>query len=204
MCCPIGCASGDALHNKRDRGVAVPSGAMSQAALSSRRPLTISRWNLSRRPRVRSTSSVRRAHFATRCHRSRLARGEPSCVSFPVSVSFPSEPAGTPLPDSKAELPPVIRRTEVVAFALVALLIIVRRRGALCRQGVLPPDHDGVHRRHHAVAGGWPARALPNSPRRGRGADRDRGGRRRRLHGRPDRLAGDGMEHAACRNSARC
>jgi predicted PurR-regulated permease PerM len=32
---------------------------------------------------------------------------------------------GTPLPDSKGELPPVIRRTEVVAFALVALLVIV-------------------------------------------------------------------------------
>lgn len=36
----------------------------------------------------------------------------------------PKEPAGTPLPDSKSELPPVIRRAEVVAFALVALLII--------------------------------------------------------------------------------
>jgi predicted PurR-regulated permease PerM len=33
-------------------------------------------------------------------------------------------PEGTPLPDSKSELPPVIRRAEVVAFALVALLII--------------------------------------------------------------------------------
>ena len=31
---------------------------------------------------------------------------------------------GTPVPESKGELPPVIRRTEVVAFALVALLII--------------------------------------------------------------------------------
>lgn len=31
---------------------------------------------------------------------------------------------GVPLPDSKAETPPVIRRAEVVAFALVALLII--------------------------------------------------------------------------------
>ena len=31
---------------------------------------------------------------------------------------------GKPLPDSKAELPPVIRRAEVVAFALVALLVI--------------------------------------------------------------------------------
>jgi predicted PurR-regulated permease PerM len=37
---------------------------------------------------------------------------------------LPNEPAGTPLPDSKSELPPVIRRAEVVAFALVALLVI--------------------------------------------------------------------------------
>lgn len=36
----------------------------------------------------------------------------------------PSAPMGTPLPDSRHELPPVIRRAEVVAFALVALLII--------------------------------------------------------------------------------
>ena len=36
----------------------------------------------------------------------------------------PHAPASTPLPDSKTELPPVIRRAEVVAFALVALLII--------------------------------------------------------------------------------
>jgi predicted PurR-regulated permease PerM len=34
------------------------------------------------------------------------------------------DPAGTPLPDSRAELPPVISRAEVVAFALVSLLII--------------------------------------------------------------------------------
>jgi predicted PurR-regulated permease PerM len=32
--------------------------------------------------------------------------------------------AGTPVTDSKAELPPVIRRAEVVAFALVSLLVI--------------------------------------------------------------------------------
>jgi predicted PurR-regulated permease PerM len=35
-----------------------------------------------------------------------------------------SESEGAPVPDSKVELPPVIRRTEIVAFALVALLII--------------------------------------------------------------------------------
>ena len=37
---------------------------------------------------------------------------------------LPSESGGKPLPDSKNELPPVIRRAGVVAFALVALLII--------------------------------------------------------------------------------
>jgi len=37
---------------------------------------------------------------------------------------FPNQTSGTPLPDSKAELPPVIRRAEVVAFALVSLLVI--------------------------------------------------------------------------------
>jgi predicted PurR-regulated permease PerM len=36
----------------------------------------------------------------------------------------PVETTGTPLPESKLEQPPVIRRAEVVAFALVALLII--------------------------------------------------------------------------------
>jgi len=34
------------------------------------------------------------------------------------------ETVGTPLPESRGELPPVIRRAEVVAFALVALLVI--------------------------------------------------------------------------------
>ncbi|MBI5129437.1 MAG: AI-2E family transporter [Rhodopseudomonas palustris] len=39
--------------------------------------------------------------------------------------SLPVEPAGAPLPESKEERPPLIRRTEVVAFALATLLIIV-------------------------------------------------------------------------------
>jgi predicted PurR-regulated permease PerM len=43
---------------------------------------------------------------------------------LPNERDLPSEPAGTPLPDAKSELPPVIRRAEVVAFALVALLVI--------------------------------------------------------------------------------
>jgi predicted PurR-regulated permease PerM len=41
------------------------------------------------------------------------------------SERLPSDaPAGTAVPDSRGEVPPVIRRAEVVAFALVALLII--------------------------------------------------------------------------------
>ncbi|ACF03193.1 protein of unknown function UPF0118 [Rhodopseudomonas palustris TIE-1] len=35
------------------------------------------------------------------------------------------EPTGTPLPDSQDERPPLIRRTEVVTFTLVALLVIL-------------------------------------------------------------------------------
>src|SRR5260370_38462868 len=53
-----------------------------------------------------------------------LAWGEPIVRALPSERLPPDAPAGTPLPDSKSELPPVIRRAEVVAFALVALLII--------------------------------------------------------------------------------
>jgi predicted PurR-regulated permease PerM len=48
----------------------------------------------------------------------------PNERGLPSERGAPNEPAGTPLPDSKSELPPVIRRAEVVAFALVALLVI--------------------------------------------------------------------------------
>ena len=43
---------------------------------------------------------------------------------LPNDRGLANEPAGKPVPDSKGELPPVIRRAEVVAFALVALLVI--------------------------------------------------------------------------------
>jgi predicted PurR-regulated permease PerM len=38
--------------------------------------------------------------------------------------ALPAETSGTPVPESKVDQPPVIRRAEVVAFALVALLVI--------------------------------------------------------------------------------
>jgi predicted PurR-regulated permease PerM len=43
---------------------------------------------------------------------------------LPTERPLPNADAGSPLPDSPSEQPPVIRRAEVVAFALVALLVI--------------------------------------------------------------------------------
>jgi predicted PurR-regulated permease PerM len=43
---------------------------------------------------------------------------------LPNERAHPKEEVGTPLPDSDVELPPVIRRTELVPFALVSLLLI--------------------------------------------------------------------------------
>jgi predicted PurR-regulated permease PerM len=43
---------------------------------------------------------------------------------LPGERQLPNGHEGTPVPDAKTEMPPVIRRTEVVAIALVGLLII--------------------------------------------------------------------------------
>ena len=43
---------------------------------------------------------------------------------LPTERPLPGAGAGSPLPDSPSKQPPVIRRAEVVAFALVALLVI--------------------------------------------------------------------------------
>jgi predicted PurR-regulated permease PerM len=48
---------------------------------------------------------------------------KPRAVLAQAKTAAPSK-AGTPLPDSNAEQPPVIRRAEVVAFTLVTLLVI--------------------------------------------------------------------------------
>ena len=77
---------------------------------------------LSRVAQIGARNSVRKAQLRdpAKCA---LAWGKPIVRALP-SERPPNEPVGTPLPDSKSELPPVIRRAEVVAFALVALLII--------------------------------------------------------------------------------
>jgi predicted PurR-regulated permease PerM len=53
-----------------------------------------------------------------------VTRGESQLRVLPNERALPQEGAGTPLPDSRFALPPVIRRAELVAFALVALLVI--------------------------------------------------------------------------------
>jgi predicted PurR-regulated permease PerM len=53
------------------------------------------------------------------------AAKSPPTKPLPSERKLPSATEGAPIPDSTGEVPPVIRRTEVVAFALVALLIIV-------------------------------------------------------------------------------
>jgi predicted PurR-regulated permease PerM len=55
---------------------------------------------------------------------SKPAPSKPAPAKPATSKNAAKNPASTPLPDSKAELPPVIRRAELVAFALVGLLVI--------------------------------------------------------------------------------
>jgi predicted PurR-regulated permease PerM len=58
------------------------------------------------------------------CFIAALARGRTFVRVLPSERLLSNAPQGTPVPDSKDEQPPVIRRAEVVAFARVALLII--------------------------------------------------------------------------------
>src|SRR5439155_11194816 len=53
-----------------------------------------------------------------------LASKSPPTKPLPGERQLPNGHEGTPVPDSRSEVPPVIRRTEVVAIALVGLLII--------------------------------------------------------------------------------
>jgi predicted PurR-regulated permease PerM len=53
-----------------------------------------------------------------------LASKSPPAKPPPGERQLPNGHEGTPVPDAKAELPPVIRRTELVAFALIGILII--------------------------------------------------------------------------------
>ena len=67
------------------------------------------------------------------------AAKSPPAKPSPSERKLANEPQRPPLPDSKSELPPVIRRTEVMAFALVALLVIVVIVGLYLAKAFLLP-----------------------------------------------------------------
>jgi len=105
----------------------------------------------------------------------------------------PNEASGTPLPTVGASKPPVIRRAEVVAFALVALLVICVVAVLYAAKAFFLPVVMAF------VVGTMLSRprisrTTSHSPLGVGGFDRDGGGRRRRLYRRPDLLAVDGME----------
>jgi predicted PurR-regulated permease PerM len=114
----------DALHNKRGWCFAGSARRASRLQQSSAAVLTIARWNLCPPLEVmRAESGSQGAPFAAPLFSARCA-GRTIVRVLPSEHLLSSEGEGIPVPDSKAELPPVIRRAEVVAFALVALLII--------------------------------------------------------------------------------
>ena len=115
-----------------------------------------------------------------------------------------NDAGGTPLPDSRAELPPVIRRAEVVAFALVALLLICVVAVLYVAKafflpvvtafvvGTMLSPAAGFLERHRiprAVSAVLIVSAV---------------GAARHLHRRPDFFAADGMEHTAAGTRRRC
>src|SRR5258708_1673711 len=96
--------------------------------LSRSTRLTLLRWNFCKRHPLSCESSVRKARPRPRAgSRLAIAWGEPMVRVLPSERVLPNAQngqAGSPLPEAKVESPPVIRRAEVVAFALVALLVI--------------------------------------------------------------------------------
>src|ERR1700710_2093398 len=90
--------------------------------LSTSARFTFPRWNFLRGARLERAGALqsRLVSWGTEL-KNDLPKERPNSGATPLR---PVDTAGTPLPDSKAEQPPVIRRAEVVAFALVALLII--------------------------------------------------------------------------------
>jgi len=79
---------------------------------------------LSRKPRIASSFDSGRRGFAS-VDVVRPFAGRIVVRVLPSERVLPDTAAGAPLPDNASEQPPVIRRAEVVAFALVALLVIV-------------------------------------------------------------------------------
>src|ERR1700736_525386 len=79
---------------------------------------------LCRSARVVAASPVRTTSEPAPHQPYQPASGESQLRVLPNERALPKEAAGTPLPDARSEQPPVIRRTEVVAFVLVGLFVI--------------------------------------------------------------------------------
>src|SRR6202049_4041236 len=93
---------GDALTNKRVRGAAVPS------------RLKLGRWHVKRsRPHVCAMEPLQAAPV--------VGFAEPWVNQLRI---LPVQAAGTALSDSTTEQPPLIGRADIVAFALIVLLVI--------------------------------------------------------------------------------
>ena len=138
--------------DKRGRGLRSSLRPELHRALSSRQVLTLPRWNLCLRSTfVPEFGSRATSRLPCRLARGRtivrVVPGERLLAKAFAQKPLPSEPRrtnrrpasarlrdernaseprseGAPVPDSKDELPPVIRRAELVAFALVSLLVI--------------------------------------------------------------------------------
>jgi predicted PurR-regulated permease PerM len=104
----------DALHNKRDQGLPVPSRPKTDPCCQS---ADFSRFRDGTFLLTMGCKSRAQGWLGCSHHIGRSAGESQLRV-------LPNQPVSTPLPDSRVELPPVIRRAEVVAFALVSLLII--------------------------------------------------------------------------------
>ncbi|WP_375293166.1 AI-2E family transporter [Bradyrhizobium sp. sGM-13] len=68
-----------------------------------------------------------------------MAAKSPPTKPLPGERQLPHEQEGTPVPESKLDLPPVIRRTEVVVICLVGLLIICIITGLYLAKALLLP-----------------------------------------------------------------
>ena len=109
------------VRNQRDRGSAVPPGSMKRDGDVKQAGAHDSAMEPFAEPA--GYACLSRSPRTTPGLMSATSSGESQLRVLP-NERAPSNEASTPLPDSRTELPPVIRRAEVVAFALVALLII--------------------------------------------------------------------------------
>src|SRR5882672_2342847 len=113
----------DALHNKRGRGFTVPCRPRAGAWAVKRRGTHDPAMEPSRVPKIGSAEFGSQGDVGPSPRRAgrtivRVLSNERSLPGeHPPPKEHHNESPGTPVPDSAAELPPIIRRQEVVAIA---------------------------------------------------------------------------------------